>query len=695
MGIVDYLKGVGMIRFLKWVIVTVGILAGLIIGAAVLIPMFVDAKKYLPDVESMVTRQTGRSFSMGDEITFSLFPWTGIRLSDLTLGNPEGFEKEPMISVKSFEVRVKVLPLLSKQIQVDRFIVDSPSIRLIKNKAGQGNWEHIGPTDTGDSTQGSKAEVASPRQDTAAKPQTKSRDLPIESLLVDRFAVLNGAVSYVDKGSDLSKKISNINLELSGISFDKAIGITFDAEVDKKPVSLTGTAGPLGQNPGASDIDFDVMVKLPAQLAVSLKGRLVKPMTEQTVDMVVDLAPFSPKKLFEALGRPFPIEPGDASVLDKLSLKAAVKGSAEAVTLSDGILVLDDSTINFSAQARAFQKPDLKVTLNLDNIDVDRYLPSAAKNDSGGTASAKDEVPVMGHSKEVRKTDSVDYAPLRKLVLDAKVNIGSLKVAGVRMAHVTAALAGKNGLFNLDPFSMDLYQGKAGVKAVVDVRRMYPSTSLHLTTVDVQAGPVVRDSIGKDIIEGALTSDIVLSMTGDTPDMIKKSLGGKGELTFIDGAVVGIDIAGTIRNVKAGLGLGKAATEKPKTDFAELRIPYTASEGLVKISEASLVSPLLRLVAGGQTHLLKENLDFRIEPKLVATLKGQGDTTERSGLLIPLIVTGTWTDPKVRPDLEAMLKNPQLDANELKQLIRGEKSDSGEKIDVKDAARGMIKDLLN
>ena len=224
-----------MFRFLKWAIVTIGILAGLIIGAALLVPMFVDVGKYLPDIEGMVTRQTGRSFSMGDDIKLSLFPWAGIRLSDLTLGNPEGFEEKPMITVKRFEARVKVLPLLSKHIQVEKFIVESPSIALVRNKAGLGNWENIGPSDISDSDQGGQAQSTDPAQDTSSKTQTDSTELPIESLVVDRFAVINGFLSYVDKSSGLSKKISDLNLDLSGISLDKAIDITLGAKVDGKP----------------------------------------------------------------------------------------------------------------------------------------------------------------------------------------------------------------------------------------------------------------------------------------------------------------------------------------------------------------------------------------------------------------------------------------------------------------------------
>lgn len=690
-----------MVRFLKWVIVTIGILAGLIIGAAVLVPMFVDVKTYLPDIEAMVTRQTGRSFSMGDDIELSLFPWAGIQLSDVTFGNPENFEKKPMISVKSFEVRVKVLPLFSKHIQVEKFILASPRIALVKNKAGQGNWENIGSQGGGGSNKDAPSESGTDKG-ASEKTPTDQSVFSIKSLTVERCSVSNGVLTYVDEGSGLSKTVSDLNLDLSGISLDNAIGIALDAKVDGKPVSLTGTAGPLGQNPGATDIDFDLMLKMLDQLNVSLKGRVIKPKTEQAVDMTVDLAPFSPKKLFESLDRPLPIEPSDNSVLDKLSFKAAVKGSAQAVDVSDGILELDDSTMNFTARAKAFEKPDLKFNLTLDKIDVDRYLPSDAKKDSGqaaparqGSQAAPAATQAKGSGNVAKKADAVDYAPLRKLVLDAKVNIGTLKIAGLSMANVTATLVGKNGVFNLDPCAMDLYQGKAGATARIDVRNKYPATNLHLTTSNIQAGPVVRDSIDKDIIEGALNSDLSLSMTGDSPDMIKQTLGGNGELKFIDGAVVGIDIAGAIRNVGAGLGLTEAAAEKPKTDFAEFNITYTAARGLVKIPKASLVSPLLRLVANGRTNLVKEDLDFRVEPTLVATIKGQGDTTDRSGLLIPFDVTGTWEKPKVRPDLEAILKNKISNSDELNKLLKGEKLDSDEKQDLKDAAKGLLKGLLN
>ena len=105
-----------MNKAIKWGGIAVGVCLVLIVGAVVLVPMFVDVQKYKPKIEALVTEQTGRSFSMGDDIKLSVFPWVGVSLSDLILGNAEGFDGKEMISVKGFEIRLKVMPLLSRSL---------------------------------------------------------------------------------------------------------------------------------------------------------------------------------------------------------------------------------------------------------------------------------------------------------------------------------------------------------------------------------------------------------------------------------------------------------------------------------------------------------------------------------------------------------------------------------------------------
>jgi len=185
-------------------------------------------------------------------------------------------------------------------------------------------------------------------------------------------------------------------------------------------------------------------------------------------------------------------------------------------------------------------------------------------------------------------------------------------------------------------------------------------------------------------------------MQGDDPDRIKRTLNGRGDLVFTDGAIVGIDLAGMVRNIKAKFGMGKAGGPKPRTDFSELHSPFTITNGVVNTPNTSMSSPLLRVLAKGNADLVKETLDFRVEPKAVFTLKGQADTKERSGIMVPVLVTGTFASPKFRPDLKGMLKGLTegiSKPSDLKKLLPGQGVEETGSKPLEEKVKGLLKSL--
>jgi AsmA protein len=379
--------------------------------------------------------------------------------------------------------------------------------------------------------------------------------------------------------------------------------------------------------------------------------------------MNLAVAPFSLRKLMEELDQPFFMETADPDVFKKLSLKTKISGNADAVSFSEGHLTLDDSSLDFSAGAKAFEKPDIAFDLVLDRIDLDRYLPPQAQEKT--TSSTE----TSGGTGEKPAAAKPDYTPLRKLVMDGKLKIGRLTAANLSLSDMTAHVQAKNGLITVDPLSLDLYEGSLAATLDLDVRQNLPKTQIALDLKGVQAGPLIQDAAAKKIITGTVQAATNLDMTGDTPDSIKKTLAGTGEITFTDGAIEGIDIAGMVRNAASKVGLGKQPEQKPRTDFAKLEVPFTVGKGVLDVTQAGMMSPLLRVSAAGKAFLVKEELDFRVEPKIVGTLKGQGDTKDRSGIMVPLLITGPFASPKIRPDLAGMLGSGIPDADTLKEAI--------------------------
>ncbi len=666
-----------MKKGIKWLVLIGGSFFVLIIAILIIVPMFVDVQKYKPQIEKRASEALGRPLTLGGDLHLSLFPWIGLSFSDLHVGNPPGFKEKDLLSVKSFEVRVKLIPLLSKDIQVKRFMLKGSRIVLEKTKDGRVNWTGIG-------------KPSKPKEEKVKKPEDKPREgLPIKSVAVGEFTITEGSIIWIDRVKGERKEISDVTLRLKDVSLDRPIHLVFSARLDGQPLSLDGDVGPLGKEPGKGTVPFDLAIKAFKQLDVTLKGKIIDPSSRQQFDLAIEVSPFSPRKLVTSLGKPFPVTTADQEVLSRVALKANLKGDPQKVSVSDGGLNLDESKLAFSVKAMDFSKPDIAFDLNLDKINLDRYLPPPSET--------KPEEEKKKKRSPASKQKKTDYGPLRRLVLDGTIRVGKLTARGAKMEDLSMKVVGKNGLFHLDPFSLKLYQGNVSSKGTFDVRQAVPKSAMNLQTKGIQAGPLLRDLTKKDFLEGALKAVVAISMTGDNAERIKSTLNGKGDLLFRDGAIKGIDLPGMVRNVKATFGLAEKEGKKPQTDFSELHAPFTITNGVVNTSKTTLLSPLLRVMARGKANLLKETLDFRVEPKFVTTLKGQGDTGQRSGIMVPVLVTGNFSSPKFRPDLKGMLKQKLEKGlpkpSELKEILKGPGKQNGETKTLKEKGEELLKGL--
>ena len=662
-----------MKSFLKWSAIIIGCLAVIIIAAMLLIPMFVDVQKYKPMLESKVAEATGRPFAVGDDLRLSLFPWAGVSFSDLRLGNPEGFTEKDFVTVKSFEVQVKLLPLLSKDIQIKRFVVNQPRIVLVKNKKGKGNWEQ---------PQQPSKDAPAKKEEKAKSQDTGKFNLPISALTVGNLAINNGSALWIDQSSETRREISELNLMLQDVSMERPVKLTFSALMDKKSVSVEGTVGPLGKGFQAQTIPLDLSISALKQLVLRLKGSFENPLTNPGVDIDIEVSEFSPRKLLAALGQNFPVQTSDPQALDSLAIKVHAKADAKKASLSNGVMNLDQSKLTFTANASEFSRPNLKFDLDLDQIDLDRYLPP------------KSEQPAPEKSAAAKPAGKkTDYAPLRRLILDGTAKIGKLKASKARIEDVLLQIKAKDGIIRLDPMQLKMYQGSAAGKVVLDVVQDTPKSDLNLKISDIQINPLLKDVLGKDFLEGTTKADINLTMVGDQPEQIKKTLNGKGDLQFNDGAIIGIDLASMARNVGAAFGLAQKDAKRPRTDFTELAMPFTIKNGLANTPGTSLKSPFIRIVATGSADLVGETLDIRVEPKAVASIKGQGDESQRSGIMVPVLVSGTFSSPKFRPDLSAAVKQniekQIVESKEAQKLLQKEELKPVEK-KAKDALKGLL-----
>jgi AsmA protein len=652
-----------MKKVLKWGVIIGVSLVVIVIAALVIISLVVDVNKYKPEIEKMVSDTTRRPFSIGDDLDLTLFPWAGISLSDIRLGNPAGFAEKNFVTAKSFEVRLKLLPLIFKEIEIKRLVLNEPRVVMVKSKTGAVNWEF-------------PAAGTEPTEESGAPAEEKAAgDLPISSLVVNDLAINNGVFLFMDQSSGYRREIAAINLTVKDVSMADPVQLALSAQLDNGPVSLEGSVGPLGNVMQGGVVSMDLSLSALKQISMQLNGSLANVLTTPGVDVNIAVDPFSPRDLMAALKQPFPVQTSDPKALQKVSLKAHVRAKAEKVSITDGQLGLDESNLNFKMDASEFSRPNLAFDLQLDQINLDRYLPPETEKPSGKAQPAQ--------GAAAQKEQKPDYTPLRQLIMDGLIKIDNLTVKKAKVQDVHLKITAKNGIINLNPMKLNMYKGNLAGKASLDVREDTPKSAINLNVENVQVNPLLQDVAEKDILEGSTLAQLSLSMAGDNAGLIKKTLNGGGKLVFKDGAIKGIDLASMVRNVKVAFGLAEKPGERPKTDFTELAAPFTIKNGLVHTPQTSLKSPLLRIVASGYADLVKETLDMRVEPKVVGTIKGQGDTQDRSGLMVPVVVSGTFAEPKFRPDLKSAI------TQDIKGLLKDDDPQSAD-----EKPKGLLKGIL-
>jgi AsmA protein len=179
-------------------------------------------------------------------------------------------------------------------------------------------------------------------------------------------------------------------------------------------------------------------------------------------------------------------------------------------------------------------------------------------------------------------------------------------------------------------------------------------------------------------LESKANATYKITGRGKSQKEIVQSLNGDGSVKFVDGAIRGVNIAAMVRNVSTAF-LKSGFDESQKTDFAELGGTFTIKNGLFETKDLAMQAPLLRLSAAGTSDLPARTMKFRVEPKLVGTIKGQGGDADKAGLVVPVIVEGPWDAPSFKPDLmgalqagpDGLLKNPKDLKKGLEEGVKG------------------------
>lgn len=215
------------------------IVLALLVAALLTAPLFLDVNDYKPTIVQKLEQASGRAVEIG-HIRASLFPWVGLSLADVRIGNPPGFSAEPMLAVRDVDVRVALLPLLRKQVEIKSLKLTGPQLRLERNTQGMGNWQQPA----------AGAPSSAPGRGAATEKRTPAVSPMWAAITAEMLRLKEGEILWLDALRGAQITLSEVNLAADQLSLERPVQLKLSALVDGGRFSVDARLGPLGSLTG-------------------------------------------------------------------------------------------------------------------------------------------------------------------------------------------------------------------------------------------------------------------------------------------------------------------------------------------------------------------------------------------------------------------------------------------------------------
>ncbi|VAW43684.1 hypothetical protein MNBD_GAMMA02-1423 [hydrothermal vent metagenome] len=646
-----------MKKLIKWLLGLVAFLAVLVVLAVVLLPMFFDPNEHKPHIQQLAADSIGREVTLNGPIEWSVFPWVAINLNDVTVANEAGFKGDYLAEVKQVAVRVKLLPLLKKQIQVGQVELQQPNINLQVAKSGKSNWQSI----IEHMDQGSSDPAAN----------SGSTDLEIRGI-----SISDGSLSYADGGADLRVQMNDLNFDseaikagsptqmslsaeieiaaqnfkgqlqtawnAKGITSDSGMVLNFNAmkfqgQADTVPLVLS-TSGQVKLDLAQDSLAVDDMELSygSMNLNTTVSGKNIS--TNMALSGQLNMTEFSLAELLTELGSPL-----DNQANNDLSGQMQWSLVGDRLQLNNIDMNLDESTIKGQIDIKQLSQLKGQFDLNINQLNLDQYLPN-------------DEAP---------STASTDSVAMDMGQMSGQIKMNKLIAAGVNLEDITLKIRTQGKNLTIEPLQAGFYQGLIKTELQLQPDNRTEKLKITHSMQDFQAGNLLTDLMGTDYLTGLgqLNADVKI----DEPFAERpfKTANGSVSYRLTDGDIVGIDIFQIMQQSLSLLNKTDAAQSNSdlKTAFGLMEIQADIKQGVLKTNTLKLTSPYFDLKGQVEIDLDQQTIKGTIQPMLINIPEGVLDQNFEKllNLRIPVSLKGSLLEPEISIDLAKLILATQKD----------------------------------
>jgi len=336
-----------------------------------------------------------------------------------------------------------------------------------------------------------------------------------------------------------------------------------------------------------------------------------------------------------------------------LSARAEVRPNGSVVMINGLTGMLGDGAFNGWASVDLTSKPLVKLDLDFQRLDI--------AIEKAGTGPA-----AQSWSNATIDLNGLNYVDAQARISAAQFGIGDALFAP---AAIDVSLG--SGVLKAQIANLGAYDGNASGEVTIDASTANPAFALRTDLTGVRALPLLRGLADFDKLDGKMQAKIAVRAQGNSQRAIMSNLSGTAFVVFQDGAIRGLNVAQMIRSLTASPLSGWQENQQQATDLTQLSASFKIDRGQAQTTDLNLVGPLVKMTGVGTIDLGTKLMAFRVEPKLVMTIEGQGRAGDPVGFGIPVMIDGPWSQPRIYPDMQGVLDNPDAAYAKLKEMGKG------------------------
>ena len=346
-----------MKRLFKWILGLLGTLVALILVLGIVAVIFFNSDELKNQIVKKVKAETTADLVIEQELSLGFFPWLQVETGGVTLSQPTTFNSDKqLLKVDQVAASIKLMPLLSGDIEVGSVELSGAELNLLRDKSGRSNIEALV------NAKDSQPATSEDTSDSSSKPGA----LSLDSLSLNDFTL-----NQYDYNQQLSQSFHLTSLEVSDFKPESVTPVTAEGSLKAgDSQSEWGLSGDLWV--GADFKQFKV-----SQLDAELEG-LSKQL--QNIGLTGDL---------------------ELSMENKTT-KLSHKGKVD----------LNGQPINLELNAGFSTFKDIDVKLSTERLELENFLAATGGEKAPAQSGALDLSPVADFLKRARVKGQLEVGEL-------------------------------------------------------------------------------------------------------------------------------------------------------------------------------------------------------------------------------------------------------------------------------------------